>query len=79
MADDSENVNRAVRILREAADVLAQTNKNVDTSSCQSTLITTPNTRPSTNDHTSTSTALTSPHSPAATLVVPVRGVGLLP
>ena len=75
MADDSENVNRAVRLLREAADVLAQTNKNVDISSSQSTSITTPNTRPSTNDHTSTSTALTSPHSPAASLVVPVRGV----
>ena len=64
MADHSENVNRAVtvRLLREAADVLAQTNINVDTSSSQST----PSTRPSINDHTSTSTALTSPHSPAA-------------
>ena len=55
-----------MRLLREAADVLAQTNINVDTSSSQSTSITTPNTRPSTNDHTSTSIALTSPHSPAA-------------
>ena len=35
MADDSENVKRAVRLLREAADVLAQTNINVDTSSIQ--------------------------------------------
>ena len=50
MADDSENVNRAVRLLREAADVLAQTNKNVDTSSSQSTSITTPIAWPSTND-----------------------------
>ena len=66
MADDSENVKRAVRLLREAVDVLAKTNINVDTSSSQSTSITTPNTRPSTNDHASTSTALTSPHSPAA-------------
>ena len=115
MANDSENVNRAVRLLREAADVLAQTNINIDTSSIQSTStvayparrfspamqifavhwmwkqsickemhndnncgtklldwlrhwtsITTLNTRPSTNDHTNTSTALTSPHSPAA-------------
>ena len=66
MADDSEIVNRTVRLLREAADVLAQTNINVDTSSSQSTSITTSNTRPSTNYHTSTSTALTSPHSPAA-------------
>ena len=48
MADDSENVNKAVvRLLRE--DVLAQTNINVDTSSCQSTSITTTNTRLSTN------------------------------
>ena len=47
MADDSENVNQAVRLLRE--DVLAQTNINVDTSSCQSTSITTSNTRLSTN------------------------------
>ena len=31
MTDDSENVNRAVRLLREAADVLAQTNINFDT------------------------------------------------
>ena len=61
MADDSENVYRAVRLLREAIDVFAQTNKNVDTSSSQPTLIT----RLSTNDHTSTSTALTSRHSPA--------------
>ena len=53
MADDSENVNRAVRLLREAADVLSQTNT------------TTSNTRP-TNDHTSTSTVLTSANSPAA-------------
>ena len=37
MADDSENVKRAVRLLREAIDVLAQTNINVDTSSSQST------------------------------------------
>ena len=82
MADDSENVNRAVRLLREAVDVLAKTNINVDTSSSQSTSITTPNTRPSTNDHASTSTAL-----PLLTvlqrirlgLVVPFRGVGLLP
>ena len=50
MVDDSENVNRAVRLLREAADALAQTNINVDTSSSQSTSITTPNTRPSTNN-----------------------------
>ena len=49
MVDDSENVNRAVRLLRETADVLAQT-INVDTSSSQSTSFTTPNTRPSTND-----------------------------
>ena len=53
MADDSENVNRAVRLLQEAADVLSQTNT------------TTPNTRP-TNDHTSTSTVLTSANCPAA-------------
>ena len=53
MADDSENVNCAVRLLREAADVLSQTNT------------TTPNTGP-TNDHTSTSTVLTSANSPAA-------------
>ena len=50
MADDSENVNRAVRLLREAADVLAQTNINVDTSSSQSTSITAPNIQPSTNN-----------------------------
>ena len=52
MADDLRNVNRAVRLLREAADVLVQTN-------------TTPNTRP-TIDHTSTSTVLRSANSPAA-------------
>ena len=46
MADDSENVNRAVTLLREAADVLAQTNINVNTSNSQSTSTTTPNTRP---------------------------------
>ena len=62
MADDSEIVNRAMRLLREAADVLGQTNINVDTSTSQSTSITTSNTRPSTNYYTSTSTALTSPH-----------------
>ena len=50
MVDDSENVNRAVRLLRETADVLAQTNINVDTSSSQSTSFITPNTRPSSND-----------------------------
>ena len=43
MADDSGNVDRAVRLLREAADVLAQAHINVDTSSSQSTSITTPN------------------------------------
>ena len=64
--DNSENVNRAVRLLRKAADVLAQTNTNVDTSSSQSTSITTLNTRPSTDNHTSTSTALRSPHRSAA-------------
>ena len=48
MADGSENVNRAVRLLRE--DVFAQMNINVDTSSSQSTSITTPNTRPLAND-----------------------------
>lgn len=56
MANDSENVNRTVRLLREAAYVLAQTNINSDTSSSQSTSVTTPNTGPSTNDHTSSST-----------------------
>ena len=50
MAGDLENVNRAVRLLQETVDVLSQTNINVDTSSTQSTSITTPNTRPSTND-----------------------------
>ena len=55
----SEIVNRAMRLLREAAGVLAQTNINVDTSSSQSTSITISNTRPSTNDHTSTSAAST--------------------
>ena len=50
MTDDSENINRAVRLLREAADVLAQTNINFDTSSSQSTSITTPNTRASTSN-----------------------------
>ena len=65
MADDSENVNRAVKLLREAADVLVQTNINVDTSSSELRSIITSNTRPSTNDDTSTSTAVTSPHRPA--------------
>ena len=80
MADDSEIVNRAVRLLREAADVLAQTNINVDTSSSQSTSITIPNTRPSTNDHTSTSAAstVTVLQRVRLGLMVPVRGVGLL-
>ena len=86
MADDSEIVNRAMRLLQEAADVLAQTNINVDTSSSQSTSITTPNTRPSTNDHTSTSAASTVLTVTVLQRVrlglmfsVPVRGVGLLP
>ena len=40
----------SVKLFREAADVFAQTNIYVDTSSIQSTSITTPNTRPSSND-----------------------------
>ena len=82
MAEYSEIVNRAVRLLREAADVLPRTNINVDTSTSQSTSITTPNTRPSTNDHTSTwtaSTVLKVLQRVRLGLVVPVPGVGLLP